>query len=97
MRGVKGGALGWRSCMRCRSFGGGTVSGEACAQSHQRALNRNDSDKGANPPRARVLEVPHVQVSSNDHILLLAHHRVTTEVRVCGGRNHPRGYAADAK
>jgi hypothetical protein len=67
------------------------------ARSHQRALNRNDSDKGENPPQATVLEAPHVQVTSNDHILLLAHHRVTTEVRVCRGRDHPRGYAADAK
>lgn len=41
--------------------------------------------------------VPHVQLTANYHILLWAHHRVTTEVRACRRRNSPRVYAPERK
>ena len=99
MREGKSGALGERSFARRRSFGATAVTGEGCrqSQSHQRALNRNDGDKRMNPPQMMPLVVPHVQPTESYHILLLAHHRVTTEVRACRHRNSPRVYAPERK
>ena len=84
VRGIRGGALGSRLCARYRSFGAVAVtSEEACGKVTQTALIRNDSDKEMNSLQATaVLEVIH-------HILLWAHHRVTT-VRVCRPRIRPR-------
>ena len=87
----RGGEPGSDLCARCRSFGAVAVTSIVYDEDIKTALIRKDSDKEMNILQVIVVfEVPH-------HILLWAHHRVTTPVSVCRPRVRPRGCAPACK